>query len=399
MTIRARNGLIIITMALFILCSGSQFGIDNARYMDILFFGVALVSCLMSGKTLLRRNNILSLLVFLGLMWVNFVLFIRQNPNMNAYISYSLRIVGTLLVCSNITGEEFEKHFSNLILAICLISFIPYLKRIANPGYYGYEIWMTLFRTSNVSGTIRNAGIFWEPGAFQVFINLALFFTLKKENFLLSIKRKWTLITIAIYVIAIITTTSTTGYLLFMVNIITVYFASFRNMSGKRKVVLGVPMLVAVIYVLVMLFRTDIVVGKFIGGGNVASTNIRMNDLIGTLQIIAGNPFGLGHGTETYFNTLSSFGIGNNSTGLLTAVCNFGWLFAAFYLVKVFMYSRSQVRNKWVTYLIIVVLAGFTENFYYYPVYMVMLYEFNETRKGEVKHEQDDKNFCRDSLF
>ena len=57
-------------------------------------------------------------------------------------------------------------------------------------------------------GTTRNAGMFWEPGAFQCYINLALvilFFDKNKEEYN---GKKFKLI---IFIITLLTTQSTTG--------------------------------------------------------------------------------------------------------------------------------------------------------------------------------------------
>jgi hypothetical protein len=72
----------------------------------------------------------------------------------------------------------------------------------------------------------RNAGFTWEPGAFSVFINFAIFLNLVINRFKLKGNRK-----LLIFVIALITTFSTTGYGVFM--LLVLFYVYNRNVKYR----------------------------------------------------------------------------------------------------------------------------------------------------------------------
>lgn len=91
----------------------------------------------------------------------------------------------------------------------------------------------------------RNAGFAWEPGAFSVFINLAIFINLIKNQFRLRKNRElW------IYIVVLITTFSTTGYSIFM---LLIAFYVYNTNSNYK--VLIVPIIVVLgLYILTLPF-------------------------------------------------------------------------------------------------------------------------------------------------
>ena len=70
----------------------------------------------------------------------------------------------------------------------------------------------------------RNPGVFWEPGAFAVFIGIALFFELKDY-------KNVSLLKLLIYWIALITTGSTLGYTLLFITIL-IYILNTKSMKS-----------------------------------------------------------------------------------------------------------------------------------------------------------------------
>lgn len=97
--------------------------------------------------------------------------------------------------------------------------------------------------------TTRNAGICWEPGCYQAFLNIALLFLLdgwKYREIEPSFKQ------LLVLIITIITTGSTTGLILFAI----ILFA-YRNVwriRNKNGILIPIVILVAI---LIMLFRTS----------------------------------------------------------------------------------------------------------------------------------------------
>lgn len=91
-------------------------------------------------------------------------------------------------------------------------------------------IYTQLYNLSANEISLRNCGPFWEPGAFQGFVNLAIclnLLTYKEED------SKWRF-RMVIYVVTVLTTFSTGGYILLIVNVI-YYILRTNRISFENK--------------------------------------------------------------------------------------------------------------------------------------------------------------------
>ena len=91
----------------------------------------------------------------------------------------------------------------------------------------------TIFVFNQKYTGFRNGGMFWEAGAFAIYINIAFFLYLGNLKRIVS-KYPWRTI---IMVIALITTYSTTGYLLFFLMFLLKFlaFSSAKTLFWQRK--------------------------------------------------------------------------------------------------------------------------------------------------------------------
>lgn len=377
MIIKIRTICLLIWMFLFIICSGSSFGIENARYMDLLLIFFSLIFWVQLNKRHSKRNfNIAAVMVCI--MLSNCLLYFWDAPNIAGYISYILRLISAMLICDSMPFDEYKKWFIGLITAIAAIGLLVYVQNFA-AGAVDETTVLYLFHTTMINRTLRNAGIFWEPGAYQMFLNLSLLFVLEKNNFSLGFTNKnkrRTLVICIILIVSIITTYSTIGYINLLVVMAIWYIKNNKEMSSTLRILAIVPSTIIVAYVAYNFIQSDIIVGKFDGGGNVGSTETRISDMMASFEIIRRYPLGMGHGTITWYSVLFSYGVTNNSSGLLSAVCSMGIIFGAYFVYRIVKFARKQCAGFWIPFLIIVLISGFTENFYFYPVYFVFLYWF-----------------------
>ena len=148
-------------------------------------------------------------------------------------------------------GANFFKYFSSIIILYAIISLvcfalqwngfvIPYTAaEVASDGD-DYVRVSNLYYTQLGNGTglarefLRNCGPFWEPGAYQGFLNLSLFYLIITFS---SFTKQWCT-KIAILVVTIITTFSTGGYIAFFVNVCIFLYIN-KGLSGIFKVVLA----------------------------------------------------------------------------------------------------------------------------------------------------------------
>lgn len=118
-----------------------------------------------------------------------------------------------LLYVQRNTLSRFVNHYINIMFYLSLFSIICYslynifpilnsVNPVINNAGHSYS---NLYLFCNTLCHNRNNGMFWEPGAFQAFINLALLFEVLKKQFKTT--------KIIVFVVAILTTFSTTGYI------------------------------------------------------------------------------------------------------------------------------------------------------------------------------------------
>ncbi len=129
---------------------------------------------------------------------------------------------------------------------------------------------------------IRSNGIFWEPGAFAVYLNLALFFRL----FALKEQRISQLVT---YLAALIITFSTAGYICFaFLMIVYILFFNSGKANSKSKWVMVFLMLVAVIVAFASPTVKSLLFGKIIN--RESTMMVRWYSFIGGFQVAAAAP-------------------------------------------------------------------------------------------------------------
>lgn len=155
-------------------------------------------------------------------------------------IGFLLKITIGYIVIKRL-NINFKNVYFNLLFFVSLISVLGYLYNITigdipaiylreNTRLYSDNSLRSIIVFNQLADGLRNSGMFWEPGAFACYINLAFLLYLGKLRALLK-KHKFKAIVI---LIALITTFSTTGYfVLFFVCVITV----FTEFSSKYKII------------------------------------------------------------------------------------------------------------------------------------------------------------------
>jgi len=187
-----------------------------------------------------------------GLLWVYFVIHTLVSENISQNFTVIYFLILAYIFTFNIAQKQFIKLFSDIMLFLAVFSLATHIISIAFPA--AVELLPTVVRGGGISGyynavfsvvsntNTRNFGIFWEPGAFSIYLNLALLFEFfyNKPN----VKR------IVIFSFTILTTLSTLG----VVSMALLYMASlFKNSSKankKIKVIVSVLLLFGIIYFL-----------------------------------------------------------------------------------------------------------------------------------------------------
>ena len=172
------------------------------------------------------------------------------------------------------------------------------------------------------SGLPRNAGPFWEPGVFSIYLNLALALHLKAGN---KLNFKDLLIAIAV-----LTTFSTAGIAVLAVVVFDFTFAQRYkefHITKKTKSRIKIAVILVMILVIVVLFSNvefrNMIIGKLNRSDvRFASTKARLNSILINIKIWASRPlFGVGASqlSDIYINIAKQNGTidFSNTNGLL----------------------------------------------------------------------------------
>ena len=146
--------------------------------------------------------------------------------------------------------EVFMKYFSRIMVMVCAFSSIVFILHTIDPkifsifpkitcGIESYKVYYNLFLCVAPSSNIffRAYGFFWEPGAFQTFINLAILFVAFESS-----KHRSKML-IALYV-ALILTFSTTGWIVGLINLTVLILVNYRNSGKSILPILWLPVIV-----------------------------------------------------------------------------------------------------------------------------------------------------------
>ncbi len=216
--------------------TGGAFSYTNYSMQITIFFFVALVICFITGKYhyALRRSAFVA--------WIGMSFFVVLVPlmffdSLPTYIAIIMQLGIGLFCASIISPENFKRKYTEIIVIFAGISivcfgigmvypqialFFPETIGEASVDYYnaGVYVFMKAKGYGSLVLSSRNAGICWEPGCYQMFLNVALLFILDDKS---GKKGKKYYFSLIILIVTIATTMSTTGLFL-MVTILVCYW-------------------------------------------------------------------------------------------------------------------------------------------------------------------------------
>lgn len=352
----------------------------------------------------ISRNTLRSFAVFTVVLMIVSMFYVKDIMfNFNAYVGAILLFLEVLvigvLVVNTVKKVDFIKAYVHIMFVISIISLVYFFwsmvdrtaalsssvvytsggaRYIALPWYtFGWQATMT-------NGYIydylfgRNAGPFWEPGAFQGFLFLGLFLLLSyKELF----ERKTILI--IVYLLTLITTQSTTAYMALIISLfgfgsdyIDCLFGN-TNLSSKSKQMRCCTYIATIIFSFLITY-VILISGNI--GNKFDSTNgsflARKEDLKTAMSVLLYNPFaGIGLG-KTGSSVANAHTV--SATTLLAIAEYFGMPFMIYYAYRFFNGCIALYEPKRLLKKIVLVIDFFmilmSETVYLLPIYAVFLF-------------------------
>tara|TARA_R110002072_G_scaffold47131_1_gene130186 strand:+ start:17499 stop:18683 length:1185 start_codon:yes stop_codon:yes gene_type:complete len=223
------------------------------------------------------------------------------------------------------------------------------------------------FGPQNIEGLFRrNQGVFWEPGVFQIYLNVFLFINLFYRNS----KNKFP---VWIILALILTTVSTTGFFISFLLITYSYF--FRSkITGKRIFV----MIFTFPFVFLYSNYTIETVEKKISGNQNGSYLARNFDTLNGFTLAYNNPFGIGFSTAKYQEVaeknlfkidteITTDRANTNSIAMLFYSTGFGW--GIIFLILMYR-QKVFLKNKFLFFLLIF-FSLFSEPLFFTPFFLL----------------------------
>lgn len=402
---------------------------------------LTLILILLNGSVIFSGNRLL-LTLFLGL---GIIIFIIQKKKPEKYFFYTIGFLILIIVFQGfsfsffslnttlgtfvrfllpyffirIIDRKFPIYYVSILYFITLISFLFYFPSVIFPQFYtllqnipeivgtvkfgqGTNFLIYTVEIGTRMGFLRNAGLFWEPGAFSGFLILAILLNISITSKLWNRQNM-------VFILAILTTFSTAGYIALMLIITSYYLINF-----KRK---GVIIIMALLFLTswYVYFRFDFLNERI--SSEIELTNKgkgysgRIGSGIKDWQDIIKYPFfGRGRNVATRFDNYreneKDILIFHRTNGVTDFMVKYGLLFSVFYFFSIYksmnsicLYYRFNVKFAFFMFLIILTI-GFSQTFFQGSLFISLIYLhtiFREPAKFLIGDKFHVENFSRNS--
>ena len=362
-------------LVFMLLClSGNLLVVGVGPYLQLGFIGSFILLTLIYVRKGAKRNK--EIFVFIS-VWLSIYLFQLLGGiflSFNTAFFYLIKLLIGVYVFV-ILGSKFREVYFRVMYFLAITSLFFFIANVLGFHFspiatYGDRSSIFLYTQfyNKYEGTLllRNSGMFWEPGAFQGYINMMFLFYLPELGDLWK-KHKIKMLTI---VIALITTFSTTGYIAFGI-IILAYTLFYKKGNKVYSYLLFFVLLISSIY----LFLTLDFLGKKVGivnnttvyesqiGGNRVA-NLSDNWLLIKESLI------FGHGYSQ--DALKFIEGGYFSNGWAAHIYFMGLIgFISYHMFLVLWLKRQGIGLKWLlTFLLVdaIILQG--EGFLSHPFFL-----------------------------
>jgi len=389
-----------------IISSGLALNFYSSVYNDIILFAISFLY-LVANSSQIKFNNLASAItiyvIYVGLSYLKF-------PGNNLFwpFQYIIRftIVFTIVL---IFKFEFFIIFEKIIYFLTITSLIFYTWQVFNIESLTHLLkYMNLNNNQNLSSnhiyintiiyTInhlqyesnitlpRNSGFCWEPGPFACYVTLAMFIAiLYKENRNVIIYKKY-----LIYILALVTTQSTTGFIVLFIMTIWVIITKIDNQITKLSIGLLSLLLMVILFKHLTFLgeKIDSQINTNLNQAVIEATSSEYSsnlDRFSSLKInlieLYNNPI-LGIGPNSKVSYSSKHGLIVNSTsGLGNLISKYGIIMFLLYLVALFQSSNLLTNHKQskgrIFFILIFIVYGFSFNLLETPIFLtIVMYSY-----------------------
>lgn len=335
----------------------------------------------------------------LGIMAVFFVVEILQSVFI--YPIEFATLMGTYLrfflcfMVISLCGKKFTHYYVNVIYLLSIIGFVFYVPSIIShnfrnffidivcpyfpalfgsdggDSFYVAEPTIMIYTFHPVLEEFRNSGPFWEPGAYGVFLNIALIFNIINTKNLYDKKN-------ILFAVAIVSTLSTTGFLALFVTVASFFIAS-QNIA-KSAFILALFLPVAIYLFLSLEFLSSKITHNM---ELTYDTTSRFGSAVADWSDFSTSPIiGWGKGMMRFggkeFTFFSEEHHRNN--GLSDLLATYGifvfivLLYNYYKTLKVLCLANSFNKNFAILSFIVFLIMGFSQSIFQYPFFLGIMF-------------------------
>ena len=366
--------------------SGFAFFYANDEYIGL---GLILSLFVFVSRGMLENLDLKFILILSTfILWELFQNFYFQSFELKSVIGTAARFIFAYAVIKCV-GRKFIPIYINLIYTVSIISLFVYVtfffpsiaNQLVSHAFKSFLIPVDLQSYEYIPNYIivafnsyqefRNSGPFWEPGAFSVFLTIALMLNILVKNRIADKKN-------ILFIITIITTLSTAGFLALFVILVLVYF--FLNPSLKKALLL-VPM-IALFTVLII--NLPFMLPKIQNNIIIAENNntSRFGSALSDYKLIYENPIlGYGGDLKNMFGTVKwNVKKMHRNNGITAFITQWGLILFVIYFYN---YKKSADNictffnsNKSLSYifLISILLLGFSQGLFKYTFFHSLMF-------------------------
>lgn len=373
-----KNGDFLLVFLLLLSCGNPFVGYYLEKYIYIVF----LVLIYILNRPHFTTSDKKTLYRWFGLL---IVIFAGQLITLH-YISYlaSLNFMVKLACgfCVAIAlGTRFKTTYLSVMTVVCVISLFFFALQVLGldlpnlmPDGDRRSIGIYTISTPEAYDNyrLRNAGMFWEQGAFAGYINIAFILFINNLN---DLFRKHTR-KVVVLLTALLTTFSTTGYIILALVIV------YHIMASKTNGVIKTFLLIASVALAVLAFtRFDFlgekITTQFADASDLtydSNEHSRFGSMVSDWFYITLHPiFGNGFAIETryayhlqFYDVETLMGFGNGFTGII------GTLGIPFMLYYLYSFYKNRTLNQWLFIILFIVLSLQGEQFMNYPLFLML---------------------------
>lgn len=406
---RINRSLFLATLVIIVVSDDTLwFGTNGNGLFENIKYGVLLVTLGLlfisnMRKMDLRRVQLPALLcgAMCSLVMVTGVL--NSDIRMGYFYKCGILLISYLFV-RKFSFEEFAVVFEKIMFffaitsAFCttlatvnktLITSFPIFYNLAGNGFYNLIVCMITVS----GGTVRNYGIFREPGVFQMFLMLGLlFYTYYGKNF--KIYR------FVIYLIAIGLTYSTTGYIAVIIYLILYLVKDTRKLAEKKKKLVTVVLIIAGL--LLLLLETDLlsvdgmIFDKF-SNMKRYTTIARFASVFANIEMWLESPIfgkGLIYVNDTFPKiSLMKYGYASthNTNTLFCELATYGIMYTGIFIAGYIRFAKKISERKIEQGLIgaVLMILMFGEKLTFSPIIYILMFYGLSTRININERKQD----------